>query len=550
MRRHGFGDAGSRRAGLARFSAVLFFLGAIGVAVAVPNAVEPPPAGLQQSAPVAVDGRTLFTVIGVPAYPAKTRARMIAGRIQAIADDPGFQVERLRAEQEKDQTWVVADDKRLFAIVDADARLQGLDRPHYVSIVIGAIGDAVARYRLERTADVVVKRAAAAAGAVALLVLFLWATRWLLRRLLASAQRRFRVELEKLEARSSGVVDAERFESVLLGSAKASWWLLAAAAIFACVDSALELFPWTRGAARWLFELVLSPLQTMLNGLMRSIPDLVFLAILYFVVRYLLRILELFFTGVGRGAIRLAGFAPEWAIPTYKLARMGIVAFALVVAYPYIPGSSTDAFKGISVFVGVLVSLGSSSIIANTLAGYALLYRRTFSLGEWVKIGAHTGSISAIEQQVARLRTVHNEEVVIPNSLIVQSEVVNYSRYARAGGLLLHSTVSIGYDAPWRQVEALLLEAARRTEGLLKTPEPFVRKLELDDFYVKYQINAYCDDAGRMSALYSELHANIIDEFNKHGVQIMSPHFLAQPGEPVVVPKAKWFEPPAKPPDR
>jgi len=364
--------------------------------------------------------------------------------------------------------------------------------------------------------------------------------------MLQAVQRYLRSRLEELESQSSGVLDADRFESVLLGFVRGLWWLLAAVTTFACVDSVLELFPWTRGVARWLFELVLGPLQIMLNALARSIPNLVFLAVLYVIVHYLLRILELFFAGVDRGAIRLAGFAREWAIPTFKLARMAIVAFAVVVAYPYIPGSSTDAFKGISVFAGVLFSLGSSSLIANTLAGYALLYRRTFSVGEWVKIGAYTGSIRAIEQQVTRLRTVHNEEVVIPNSQIVQREVVNYSRYARGGRLLVHSIVSIGYDVPWRQVEAMLIEAARRTEGLLKTPEPFVHKLELDDFFVKYDINAYCDDAARMPALYSELHANIIDEFNRHGVQIMSPHFLAQPAEPVVVPKARWFEPPAK----
>lgn len=528
---------------LALLIPALVLLATIGKATAAPEAGAEPP--IQQSAAVTVDGRELFTVIGVAAYPARTRAQRIAERILAIAEDPGFSVEQLRTEEEKDQTAILAGDKLLFAIIDADAAQQGLARAHYVSVVTGAIGVAVDRHREERTAAYLWKGTAAAAGLLALLALLLWSTRWLLRRLLAAVQQRYRSSLEALEARSSGMVDAERFETMLLGSIRALWWLLAAVAVFASIEAILEIFPWTRVAGRWLFELVLGPLETMLDAVRRSLPNLAFLAILYVVVRYLLRFLELFFTAVGRGAIRLGTFAPEWALPTYKVARVGVVAFALVVAYPYIPGSSSDAFKGISVFLGVLVSIGSTSILANVIAGYTLLYRRSFNAGDYVKIGRFTGGIRSVESQVTRLCTLQNEEVVIPNSLILNGEVVNYSKHARAGQLALHSTVTIGYDVPWRQVEAMLVEAARRTEGLLQEPRPFVHKLALQDFFVQYEINVYCDDATRMPRLHSELHANILDVFNEHGVQIMSPHFVGQPDERVVVPKARWYESPA-----
>jgi small-conductance mechanosensitive channel len=531
---------------LALLVPALVLLATIGNATAATEPAAAP--SVQQSAAVTVDGRELFTVIGVPAYPARVRAQRIAERILAIAEDPRFSIEQLRTEEEKDQTWILAGDERLLAITDSDAGQQGLARAQYVTVATGAIGIAVAQYREERTAAYLQKGAAVAAGLLALLALLLWSTRWLLRRVLAAVQRRFRSSLEALEARSSGMVDAERFETMLLGSIRALWWLLAAVAVFASMEAILEIFPWTRVVGRWLFDLVLGPLQTMLDAARRSLPNLAFLAILYVVVRYVLRFLELFFTALGRGALRLGTFAPEWAMPTYKVARVGVVAFALVVAYPYIPGSSTDAFKAISVFLGVLVSLGSTSILANVIAGYTLLYRRSFNPGDYVKIGQFTGAIRSVESQVTRLCTLQNEEVVIPNSLILNGEVVNYSKHARAGRLALHSTVTIGYDAPWRQVEAMLIEAARRTDGLLQEPTPFVHKRELQDFFVQYEINVYCNDASRMPRLYSELHANILDVFNEHGVQIMSPHFVGQPDAPVVVPKARWYEAPARRP--
>jgi small-conductance mechanosensitive channel len=284
------------------------------------------------------------------------------------------------------------------------------------------------------------------------------------------------------------------------------------------------------------------------NAFVDSIPNLAFLAVLILVVRYLLEALRLFFLGIASGAVRSSSFEPEWAMMTYRLIRWGIIAFAVVVAYPYIPGSSSDAFKGVSVFTGVLFSLGASSIVSNTLAGYTLIFRRVFKIGDRVLIGKYLGDVTEIRQQVTVLRTLKNEEVIVPNSTILGAEVVNYSTLGRQGKLILHTSVTIGYDTPWRQVEAMLLEAAERTPGLLKEPPPFVLKRALDDFYVSYEINACCDDPSRMPALYSSLHGNIVDAFNTHGVQIMSPHFVGQPEQAVLVPKDRWFDAPARPP--
>jgi small-conductance mechanosensitive channel len=207
------------------------------------------------------------------------------------------------------------------------------------------------------------------------------------------------------------------------------------------------------------------------------------------------------------------------------------------------------AFKGISLFLGVIVSLGSSSFIANMMAGLSMTYRGAFKEGERIKIGDVVGTVDEIKLMITRIRTHKNEIVVIPNSNILNTNVVNYSMLARKHGLVLHTVVGIGYDAPWRQVEAMLVQAAARTEGLKTDPKPFVLQLSLGDFAVNYELNAYCDDETRMLAMYSDLHANIQDVFNENGVQIMSPAYEADPATPKVVPPDQWYAEPATRPD-
>jgi small-conductance mechanosensitive channel len=310
----------------------------------------------------------------------------------------------------------------------------------------------------------------------------------------------------------------------------------------------LGLFPWTRGTATRLFAIAIDPLRQMVQGLAWIVPDIVFLGILFVVTRYVLKLVQLFFDSVAAGRVKLQHFDAEWALPTYRLVRVLIVAFALVVAYPYIPGSQTDAFKGISLFIGVVFSLGSSSLIGNLIAGYSMTYRRAFKLGDRVKIGEHVGEVVEMRVLATHLRTPKNEEVIIPNSTTVSSEVVNFSTMARSRGIILHTTVGVGYETPWRQVEAMLLEAAARTPGLLPDHPPFVLQLALAAFNVVYELNVYSNKPEGMRLLYSELHRNILDVFNEYGVQIMTPAYEGDPRNSKVVPKERWYAPPARPP--
>jgi small-conductance mechanosensitive channel len=229
------------------------------------------------------------------------------------------------------------------------------------------------------------------------------------------------------------------------------------------------------------------------------------------------------------------------------MVRVLVVAFALVVAYPYLPGSQSDAFKGVSIFLGVIFSLGSSSAVANIIAGYSLTYRRAYRIGDRVKISDVVGDVAETRLQVTHLRSLKNEEIIIPNSTIMNSHVINYSSLAARHGLILHTTVGIGYETPWRQVEAMLLEAAARTPGLLREPPPFVLQKALGDFAVTYEINVYSDQPQAGPLLYTALHRNILDVFNEYGVQIMTPAYEGDPEQAKVVPKDKWFELPARP---
>src|SRR2546429_699745 len=223
-----------------------------------------------------------------------------------------------------------------------------------------------------------------------------------------------------------------------------------------------------------------------------------------------------------------------------------IIGFAAVIAYPYIPGSESAAFKGMSIFFGVLFSLGASSVVANMMAGYSLIYRRTFKVGDRVKINDVVGDVVAMRLQVTHLRTIKNEDVIVPNSVILTSQVVNYSTYAAREGLILHTTVGIGYEVPWRQVEAMLLLAASRTPDLQAVPSPLVLPTSLGDFAVNYEPKPYFRDSHSMAARYTALHRNIQDVFNEYGVQIMTPAYESDPASPKVVPPDQWYQEPAR----
>jgi len=501
-----------------------------------------------QQSTVIIDGEPLFIVRGVSAYPAARRAREIADRIRSVAANEAIATSSITLEDQPGATWIVAGGSRLMGVSDADAALESLNRQLMAQVYSAKIAEAINAYRKDRDPAVLLEHGLLACGATLVLLGAVYLVRRIGRRLQEGVERKYRGRIHDLTILNFPIVKAEHVWQLFSG-------LLRFAAVIAILVTAqvylryaLGLFPWTRGTATRLFAIAMDPLRQMVLGLAWVVPDVVFLAILFVVTRYMLKLVQLFFDSVATGRVKLEHFDAEWSLPTYRLVRVLIIAFALVVAYPYIPGSGTDAFKGISVFIGVVFSLGSSSLIGNLLAGYSMTYRRAFKLGDRVKIGEHVGEVVEMRVLATHLRTPKNEEVIIPNSTAVSSEVVNFSTMARTRGIILHTTVGVGYETPWRQVEAMLLEAAARTPGLLPDHTPFVFQLALATFNVVYEINVYCNTPERMRLLYSELHRNILDVFNEYGVQIMTPAYEGDPRDSKVVPKERWYAPPARPP--
>ncbi len=501
-------------------------------------------------APVEIDGVVLFPVRGTSAFPAETRAAGIASRIRILARDPAFQPGTLHRADIDIGTQIVGGRVPVMIVTDTDARLEGLNRQEFAAVAVRRIEQAIEEYRAARSSKRLLSAglealiATAVAGAAAALFLFL------MRRLRRGLERRFQKRIAAVRIQSFELVRAERIQRGLRTLPRALTVVGIVLLGLAYLQFLMGLFPWTRHIARRLGGWLLSPLEKMAAAILDKTPDLIFLTILFLVIRLVLRLLRLFFDAVGRKEIAFAAFDPEWAEPTFKLVRLAVVAFGVIVAYPYIPGSDSDAFKGISIFLGIVFSLGSSSAISNIVAGYTMTYRRAFRLGDRVRIGEVIGDVLQIRLQVTHLRTPKNEEVIVPNSTILNSEVFNYSSFARAPGLILHTSVRIGYETPWRQVEAILRLAADRTPGLLKEPPPFVLHRELGDFAVTYELNVYCQDAQAMFSIQTALHRNILDLFNEYGVQIMTPAYEGDPERPKVVPKELWHAAPATPDPR
>ena len=497
------------------------------------------------NAPVIVDGETLFHVAGIKSLPAADRAQRIADRIQALARDKAFTTQSLRLSEVSAGTEVLGGDHLIMLITELDARLEGVNREILGHSYLKTIHDTIEAFRNERQPKLLLQSVVLSIAALLALVLGLWAGRATVRRVDLAIERRYKGKIHDIGVQTFQILPAKQIWQLFNGFLKILWAIAALAAIYFCVHYILILFPWTRSFARGLFALVMSPVYTIAAAIVRAIPELIFLAVLIIITAYVLKLARLFFSAVERGTVNLVNFDPAWSKPTYRLVRLLVIAFALVAAYPYIPGSNSQAFKGVSLLIGLIFSLGSTSLTGNMISGYSLAYRRAFKQGDRVKIGGYVGEVRESKLMLTYLRTIKNEIIAVPNSKIVDEEVVNYSALARTDGLILHTTVSIRYEVPWRQVESMLLDAAERTPGLLREPKPFVRQIELGTFAIIYEINVYCDDPAAMGERYTALHRNILDIFNEYAVQIMTPAYEGDTEIAKVVPKDRWYSPPA-----
>jgi small-conductance mechanosensitive channel len=491
--------------------------------------------------PVVLGNQVLFYLKEeVKGYSPEERAETISERIKKIAQDPEIPIDEVTTSNfTLPITLVSVGDHLLFPVFDQDAKGAGMTREQLAREYAEKLKAAMEKYRKDRSRKSILYGGLYTILATVAFIAFLI----FLKRVGTKIDQRIDSQIASrdkgIQVYSFEIIRREQIRVLLTGVVRFIRIFLFFLSVYIYIHLVLSFFPWTRPFAERVWDFVLLPLTAIGRAIAANISNLVFLVILVLIARYILKIMKYFFLAVERGSVRISGFYPEWAKPTYKILSYLVIAFFAVVAFPYIPGSESPAFKGISIFLGVLFSLGSQSTISNMIAGFTLTYRRAFKVGDRVKIGDSTGDVVETRLQVTVVRTIKNEEIVVPNSLIMSNQVINYNTEAKKKGLILHTSVTIAYDAPWRKVHELLLKAARGTPGVLSDPPPFVLQTSLDDFYVTYELNAYTDKPQEMDETYSLLHQNIQDVFNEGGVEIMSPHYTQlRDGNKVAIPES------------
>ncbi|MCL4799767.1 MAG: mechanosensitive ion channel [Burkholderiales bacterium] len=519
----------------------------LGSALAVPLGAQEAREAIGVKHPVRLGDETVVYIRrGIKELTPQERAEDLSRRITRVAEDPAVPEVKVVVEETPISSDLRVGDTVLVSVFDEDAGAVGLPRHQTALIAAERIEQAIARYRQQRTPGAMIAAAGKALGTVAIVALFLFLFERIYRRLRARVLGALKARLQRVEDTTASAFRADQLRFPLLIFMRLVHVTVWVAALYLVVNLSLSYFAQTRSVARQLADLILGPIGHLLYSMLHALPGLVVVLVIAVTARYLVRTARFFFTQVESGRVQIGGFYPEWARPTQRLVTVFVLITAIVMAYPYIPGSGSPAFQGMAIFLGLLGSLGATGVVANLINGLLITYMRSFRPGDLVKIGDTTGVVAESSLLVTRLRTMKNIEISVPNSLVLSGQVVNYSI---SGQPTLSTTVTIGYDTPWRQVHAMLLGAAERTALVARDPAPFVLQTALDDFYVRYELNFSLADLARMPLALSQLHQNIQDAFNEHGVQIMSPHFVASPEAPAVVPPAKWYAPPAQAPE-
>ena len=483
----------------------------------------------QESAgyPVMLEGQEVLRIYeGIGTFSPKERADAAAERFRKLIFAPAADLDKITTSQSSYGTEVVLGDNILMIVTNDDAKHAHVAQELLAKYYVKQIRDAINLARQQHSKKFLIRAAIYAIVTFAIYLLVLWLVIIGSRRLLKMLQPAA-THIQGIKIQKSEILAGARLVELLATCVRLLRAALIVLLTWILLATEFNYFPWTREHGRQLLDYVLTPVNVVVHAFINYLPNLFYIAVIVAVMYYVMKFVRLLAREFERGNIRITGFYPEWVQPTYKIVRFLLLAFTAVVVYPYLPGENSPAFKGVGLFIGVLISLGSTSAVANVVAGVILTYTRGFRVGDWVKMGDNTGEITAQTMLATHLKTIKNEEVILPNSVILSSHITNYSMLAQTSGLILHTSVTIGYDTPWRKIHGLLIEAALKTRYILHNPAPFVLQNALQDSYVQYEINAYTDKPLEMVNIYSELHANIQDCFFASGVEITSPIYSA-----------------------
>jgi len=506
------------------------------------------PATAGEEAHVTVFNRQVATfrsaMFGVSA---QERARRTRRNIIELLERDGPGVVTIRTEGEL--SLVMLDDIAAVSFGPGDIdNISGETREKLLAKSVNTMRTIVREKQESRNSSALLWATSYALMATALSALLWFGINRLYRLVAARALQRMNIAMRTLDPSSPALLLGERalhFTRAILGLL---YWGMTVLLAYEWLSFVLSRFPFTRAWGEQLQAYLLDSVLLILTGMAATIPNLFIAGLVFLIARTVIRMLRPLFDRVTAGNLKLGLIDRDTAVVSRRLVSALIWLFAIAMAFPYLPGSQTEAFRGMSVLVGLMVSLGASSLVGQAGSGLILMYTRSIRIGEYVRIGDHEGTISEIGLFTTRIRTGLGEEITLPNSVIIGTATKNYSRTVQGSGYVLDTAVTIGYDTPWRQVEALLCEAARRTEGVLTEPKPRVFQTALSDFYPEYRLvcQAIPTQPRPRAEVLSALHANIQDAFNKYGVQIMSPHYLGDPTQEKLVKKENWFAAPAK----
>ena len=489
--------------------------------------------------PVIAEGDTLFYLFTKRGgYAPQQRAQMTGAAIEEIGKRFNLRPDSVSIDHSDIVSDLMYGNKVLLSLTDQDALWEGVSRDSLAKErrqnVITKLHEMKAEHSVWRMAKRILYFLLVIVGQYLLFRL----TNWLFRKLKVRILRLKDTKIKPVSIQGYELLDAQKQANLLVFLAGIGRYILMGIQLVITVPLIFIIFPQTEGLAYRLLGYIWNPIRNIFVDIIDYIPNLFTIVVIWYAVKYLVRMVLYLAREIEAGRLKFNGFYPDWAMPTFHIVRFLLYAFMIAMIYPYLPGSKSGVFQGISVFVGLIVSLGSSTVIGNIIAGLVITYRRPFKMGDRIKLNDTTGDIIEKTPLVTRIRTPKNEVVTVPNSFIMSSHTVNYSTSAREYGLIIHSEVSIGYDVPWRQVNQILIDAALNTPGVVDDPRPFVLETSLSDWYPVYQINAYIKEAHKMAQIYSDLHQTIQDKFNEAGIEIMSPHYMAvRDGNETTIPK-------------
>jgi small-conductance mechanosensitive channel len=480
--------------------------------------------------PVTLSGEELFFIqVPIGAFDQEERALSITQKIETIAKDSSISVDSITIKEDEETTNIVARNTVILTLTEKDGKEAGISRQTLGIKYLEEIKLAITEYREERSSPHLLKGVIFSLISTVVVIILLNIIKQVFPRIIKFLEVAKKQIIPPLKIQQLELLSSEQIGNLLIKFTQLNKLLIILGIFYVYIPLVCSFFPWTKHITNTILKFLYSSLNIVWEITTDYLPNIIIIIIILIFTYYIIRVLRFFFIQIEQGKIVFPWFYKEWSKPTYKLVTLLIVSLSLVIMFPYLPGFQSPAFQGISLFLGVLLSLGSTAAVSNIVSGVILIYTRAFQEGDRVQIGDSLGNIVEKTLLVTRILTPKNVVITIPNSTVLSSNIINYTaNYLEdRPPLILHTTITLGYDVPWRKVYTALTEAALHTDHILKEPSPFIFQTNLNDFYVSYELNVYTTESNLMERIYSQLHENIQDKCNEADIEILSPHYSA-----------------------